>query len=342
MKYFYHLSMRFAFILAALFVVVTPAPLFAATAPAGVPRDALWFSKEPFFVGETITIFTVVYNSTDYRLSGTMELRDGTTTISTKEFIVETLGASQIVSFPWTVTPGSHLFSAVITQDELRKEGGILRNDALAETKASSAKRFADSDTDHDGVGNIIDTDDDGDGLSDIEEKKSKTDVLNFDTDGDGIPDGKDARPLIKEKIEVATTSIATAVLPKSDPVSFVEEKIKSTLPEPIISRAVPILGSIEDFRTKQASGADERVNGLIEKIQTTTGTSSPHINTDGGWPILGGGVASGDIAKSPFAYVKLFFALVLHFVTSSPYVFYILILLVIFKLVRFLFRFFF
>lgn len=341
MKHLHYSIIRFAITL--LFIALFPAaPLFAATAPAGVPKDALWFSKEPFFAGETITVFTVVYNSTDYRLSGTMELRDGTTTISKKDFIVDTLGASQIVSFPLAVTAGNHLFTVVITQNELRKEGGAVLTDSLAETKTSGTKRYADLDTDHDAIGNIVDTDDDGDGLSDVEEKKLKTDPLNSDTDGDGIPDNKDLHPLTKDKIEVATTSPSLATSPKSDPVSIVQEKIKTTLPEPIVSRAVPVLGSIEDFRTKEAGAADERVNGLIKKIQTTTGAPSLDANTDGGWSILGGGISSGDAATSPFAYVKLFFALVLHFVTSSVYVFYILILLVIFKLVRLLFRFFF
>jgi hypothetical protein len=336
MKYFHHLSIRLAFLLTVFFVMIIPAPLFAASLPAGVPKDGLWFSKDPFFVGETITVFTVVYNSTSYRLSGTMELRDGTTTVSKKDFIVDTLGASQIVSFPWVVTAGNHLFTVVITQNELRKEGGTLSTDSLIETKTTGAKRFADLDTDHDDIGNIVDTDDDGDGLTDLEEKTLKTDPLNTDTDGDGILDGKDVHPLTKDKADIATTSPSLTTPRKSDPVSFVEEKIKTTLPEPIVSKAVPILGSIEDFRTRQAGDADARVHKSIATIKGSTGEK------DTGWAVLGDGVQHGDVAKSPFAYVKLFFTLVWHFVTSSVYVFYILILLLIFKIVRSILRFFF
>lgn len=341
MKYFHNFTVRF--VLLALFIAFLPAPLFAATAPAGVPKDALWFSKDPFFVGDTITIFTVVYNSTNYRLSGTMELRDGTTTISKKDFIVDTLGASQIVSFPWAVTAGNHLFSVIITQDELRREGGSLLTDPLAETKTTGAKRFADLDTDHDNIGNTVDTDDDGDGLTDVQEKKSKTDPLNPDTDGDGIVDGKDPHPLTKDNLEASTSSPASsATSPKSGPINFVEEKIKTTLPEPIVSKAVPILGSIEDFRTSQAGAADESVNGLIDTIRADPSTTVLPENKDARWPVLGEGITHGDAVKSPFTYAKLFFALVWDFVTSSPYVFYILILLVIFKVIRFLYRFFF
>jgi hypothetical protein len=340
MKYFNHSIIHFA--AALLFITFFPSPLLAATAPAGVPKDALWFSKEPFFAGETITVFTVVYNSTSYRLSGTMELRDGTTTISKKDFIVDTLGASQIVSFPLTVTAGNHLFTVAITQNELRKEGGTLSPDPLAETKTTGVKRYADLDTDTDGIGNIIDTDDDGDGLTDAEEKKLKTNPLNPDTDGDILPDGKDPYPLIKDKTDIATTSLPSFSIPKSDPVSFVEEKIKTTLPEPIVSKAVPILGSIEDFRTRQAGDADERVSGLIATIGGPTSTTTVGGKKEGGWSTLGKGVSHGDVAKSPFQYVKLFFALIWHVVTSSVYVFYILILLVIFKIIRFLFRLFF
>jgi hypothetical protein len=330
--------------LAAILVLGTlfPVTLLAATAPAGVPKDALWFSKEPFFAGETITVFTVVYNSTDYRLSGTMELRDGTTTLAKKDFIVETLGASQIVSFPWTVTAGSHLFSAVITQDELRKEGGVLSDQSLAATKTTGAKRFADLDTDHDGLGNIMDTDDDGDGLMDAEEKKLKTDPLNPDTDGDGISDKKDAHPLTKDKVKAATTTPLVPVSAKNETVTLVEETMKTTLPEPIVSKAVPILGAIEDFRTKQAGAADDSVHALIKTIAIQTGATTSGVGKVGGWSTLGKGVTHGDIAKSPFQYVKLFFALIWNLATSSVYIFYILILLILFKLVRALFRLFF
>lgn len=342
MKYLFNHTRQFT--LAVLCVMFFPATLFAASAPApaGVPSSALWFSQDPFFAGETVTVFTVVYNSTNYRLSGTMELRDGTSTIGTKDFIVDTLGASQIVSFPWTVTAGNHLFAVIITQNELRKEGGAVLTDPLLELKTTGAKRFADLDTDHDRLGNTVDIDDDGDGLTDTEEKKQKTDPLNPDTDGDGIADGKDFQPLVKNSPVAATTSPPVASESKNDPISFVEAKIKATLPEPIVSKAVPILGGIEEFRTKQAGDANERVSGLITTIRATT--STPHLQATkySGWPILGDGVVSGDVVKSPFAYIKLFFTLVWQFVATSPYVFYTLIFLLIFKMIRFLYRFFF
>jgi len=83
-------------------------------------------------------------------------------------------------------------------------------------------------------------------------------------------------------------------------------------------------------------------VNGLIETIRATPSTTALPEHKDAVWTTLGVGVAHGDAVKSPFTYAKLFFALVWNFVTSSVYVFYILILLVLFKIIRFIFGFFF
>lgn len=313
---------KFFFTMAFCAIFFAPLSLFAATFPAGVPKDALWFSKDPFFAGDTITIFTMVYNSTDYTLSGMMELRDGTTTISKKNFVVDKSGASQVVSFPYEVTPGNHAFVAVITEDELRKEGSAPLDETLTETKTTAMKRFADLDTDHDGIPNIGDT----------------------DKDGDGIPDGKDAHPLVKDNIE----SVVTKATPKENPITAIEEKIKTSVPEPIASRAVPILGSIEGFRVDQAAKAATRVDGARDEVILlgNVGTGTQMILTKvakvpAGWAMLGEGVVRGDVVKTPFAYVKLFFALVFHFVTSSVIVFYLFILFILFKLVRLTLRFF-
>jgi hypothetical protein len=64
------------------------------------------------------------------------------------------------------------------------------------------------SDTDRDGIDNLVDEDDDGDGLPDDEEDSNQngildlgeTDPLNPDTDGDGYWDGIDAYPLDKDR----------------------------------------------------------------------------------------------------------------------------------------------
>ncbi len=312
----------------------------ALSVPAGVLKDQIWFSKDPFFVGDTITIFTFVFNSSYYRLSGTMVLKDGTTTIDKKTFTVLPAGGSQVVSFPWTVTSGQHNFSAKISDNQLDKVTGGVVDTPISTTQTILVKRFADLDTDHDGVGNLTDTDDDGDGLSDIEEKKLGTDPLNPDTDGDGMPDGKDPYPLTKE---VPPPLPPPAPLLPVNPIKTLEQSISTNAPEPVSSTAIPVIGFVEDVRVSQAKAANKSVvktaltvasNSVVEK----RGGAATPLPTSA-WGVFADGITSGNATKTPFEHMKLFLALVWQFFTSNIYAFYALLLLVIYKVVRLVFQ---
>lgn len=322
--------------------ILFPATLFAEAAPAGIPAGALWFSKEPIFAGETISIFTVVYNSTNYTLSGTAALRDGTTTISKKEFTVPGNGAVNTIVFPWEVTPGNHAFSVAITQSEFREEGTAIKSTAIAGNTTTPVKRFADRDTDKDGVGNVTDADDDGDGLTDAKERTLHTDPLNRDTDGDGIDDGTDQRPLAFDKKETPSVSTTTVIIAGS--ADALEEKIMTAIPEPILSKAVPVFGAVEDFRIsaakKGAAGVDDAREGIVTTATRASSTSQQNGKVaKGSWTLLAEGVEEGEVFTTPFAYVKLFAALVYYSVTSFPYIFYPFVLLVIYLCVRTILR---
>jgi hypothetical protein len=209
--------------------------------------------------------------------------------------------------------------------------------------KTASIKRFAEHDTDADGIGNASDTDDDGDGLTDVQEKTLHTDPLSSDTDGDGINDSTDKRPLVFDKKE---TPVATTTQIIRGSAEALEVKIKTAIPEPVLSKAVPVLGYIEDFRIGQAKrgaiGVDAAREGLIAAGETASTTSENVKQTKGGWTLLAEGVQEGEVFITPFAYVKLFVAQLYYSLTSSPYIFYPFILLVIYQLVRSILRLFF
>lgn len=329
-------------ILTAYFLTLfIPVISFAGTSPAGVPPGALWFSKEPIFAGETVSVFTLIYNSTDSALSGTIALRDGTTTLTKKEFVVAGRGAAEVIVFPWNVTPGNHSFSVVITQSELSgREVGTERI-VISGSSTTPIRRFADYDTDGDGVGNTSDIDDDDDGLLDAEEKKLHTDPTNKDTDGDGIDDRQDEQPLVfnkKEKPVATTTQIIT------EHAEVLEKKIQTAIPEPILSKAVPVLGFIEDVRIAQAGRGAASLDAASERVVALRVASSSTKNDKTekkGWDLFVEGVKGGEVFATPFAYVKLFATLIYYSITSSPYIFYPFILLVIYQVFRITFRFF-
>lgn len=307
----------------ALMLFIAPQILLASVVPAGTLDNSIWFSKDPFFVGESITVHTILYNSSKYNLEGTLTIRNGTTTIGSKYFMLDGGGASTIFSFPWTVTKGEHLFTATISNPFLTKNNTRV-DDTISSTKTNELKRFADVDTDLDAVGNILDTDDDNDGLMDVEEKKLGTNSLLSDSDGDGIPDISDSEPLVVAQIVTKSTS-SPSKLPDA-----VSEKISEHIPDPVLNKALPIFGTAETYREGSFLRMNEYVGNVVKEIIANQDASTTEAYTDvrpGGWEIFRSGTISGDIVHSPFAYIKLFFLLVWQFIVGNVYAFYLFIL---------------
>ena len=273
-----------------------PGVAFAHTMHAGIPSEQLWFSKDPFFAGDTVTIFTLVFNSSNYRLSGTMTLKDGTSTLDTKPFVVDAGGGSQVVTFPLLVTKGNHSFSAVITQDQLSQSGTLQTDAFITATHTPKVMRFADDDKNQNSIGDSLEP-----------------------------PSPPPLAPVVRP----ASTTFSLT-MPTSKDVRKGENTLLANAPTPIVNAAVPVLGAIEDFRVTEAVKALRNLTQIEAELHTSSATPM-----GSGWTLLGSGITSGEVAKSPFEHLKLFFALIMRFFTSNPYAFYVVLLLVLYKLVR-------
>lgn len=341
-------------------------PVFAfAEAPAGIPSGGIWFSKEPFFAGEQITISTVVFNSTQNEVTGTLELMDKDTLLERKEVSVSAHD-NKIVNFPITVSEGKHAFSVKISNGDM-----LIKNSTTTAQSVGSKNAYFSSktgevvkdvlkDTDSDGVADKNDDDIDGDGLSNDNEKKLKTDPFNPDTDGDGILDGVDKRPLIQDLLPPATKPITAEDTQKV--AKTVEKVIPSSVVQPVVNVATPVIGSVESFRVDQANDNNERINSTIDNIIDKVGTAKVLGTTTiqaasttkdkatttiqagktvtgkpTGWTVFKKGVSTkDDFVKTPFGYIKLFGLLIYQFIVENTWVFYLVILAVIVKLIIF------
>src|SRR3990167_2198472 len=80
---------------------------------AGFAQSAIWMSRSHVVAGESVNIFTVLYNSSDNSISGDVVFSIDDVSIGTKNF---TLGAveTQTVSVPWVAKSGNHTASARI------------------------------------------------------------------------------------------------------------------------------------------------------------------------------------------------------------------------------------
>lgn len=106
-----------------------PAIVFASTA-AGFAPGSLWLSKTEARAGETLKIYTVVYDSSSSPIEGdvvfTVDVKDA----GTRHFKLNA-GETQIVSSDWKAVAGTHTFGAT-----LKNVSGIA---GVANTQTNSA-----------------------------------------------------------------------------------------------------------------------------------------------------------------------------------------------------------
>ena len=160
------------------------APVFTLAAPlsnAGFLQGGIWYSKDPFFAGETVRVYAAIFNSGQNDISGKVEFLDNQKSLGKSDFFVERGGKFSQVWIDWNVDKGRHSVEAVITKASLVGPGGVLTPVEIAQTKAQKDSRLVEEDTDKDQIGNATDTDDDNDGIPDAEEIKKGTNPLLAD-----------------------------------------------------------------------------------------------------------------------------------------------------------------
>lgn len=119
------------------------------------------------------------------------------------------------------------------------------------------------------------------------------------------------------------------------------EDDNQTTNPIKLIKEnGIPVLGAIEAFRQAQTNANTDRIANIKSSLE---GEGLPTDLFDvallptskAGFNQLFVGKSGTDILTTPWEYVKLFFLYCYQFVVSHPYLFYILALLIVYKLIR-------
>lgn len=158
--------------------------------------SGIWYSKSPFFAGETVRVYTAIQNNSGFDITGKVRFLKNEDAIGESSFSAAQGGLVQVWA-DWKVPDGTHKISAQVIDAAPPIQGFF----TVAQDNV-----FVDADTDHDQIGNLQDTDDDNDGLADEKEKVLGTNPVNPDTDGDGIKDNDD---IVEETSEPAHNLIA-------------------------------------------------------------------------------------------------------------------------------------
>ncbi len=276
------------------------------TENVGFIPSNIWYSKEPFFDGEKIRIYTVIYNSSGQDIAGTVEFSDNGTEIGMTDFSIAQ-GRVQDLWIDWVATAGSHTISASIKNATAQLPSGEKVAVTVANAQAGGREQVVEKDTDRDGIPDSKDTDTDGDGLSNDDEERKGTDPLSPDSDGDGVKDSEDAEPLVSQKSVVEKT------------VDRVREEVVPAVTE----SGSKILKKIESFRTSQTDAELARLD--TAKVRLADSRSA--VKKDGG------------NSSTWVAWFLVALHTVLYFLFRIQLAFYTAILIGAFLGVRFLWR---
>ena len=191
--------------------------------------QGVWYSKTPFFAGETIRMYTAIQNSSGFDIQGTVEFLVNGIAVGESSFSAINGRIIEVWS-DWNVTQGNHSIGASI-KEAFKVEIGKAPEPISLETGVLGANKvFVDEDTDKDGIGNLLDPDDDNDFLLDTIEEALGTDPLNPDSDGDGISDGEEIElgtdPLKKNIDEVKITKDESPLQLKTSVVTQIAKKV--------------------------------------------------------------------------------------------------------------------
>lgn len=110
------------------------------TSTTGFMSEQIWYSKEPLVDGETVNIYTAVWNGEKTAITAHVEFYDGKTILGARDVTIPSMNLQE-VSISWKVTSGDHSISAKIssttTMTNGKKEQITLENNTTAQDQTS-------------------------------------------------------------------------------------------------------------------------------------------------------------------------------------------------------------
>ncbi|MEK7558326.1 MAG: hypothetical protein AAB507_00690 [Patescibacteria group bacterium] len=101
----------------------------------------IWYSKDPFFAGDSVSIHTIVFNSSEDGFSGTVLFYDSDKLLGKVPFSIGGSGQFKDVSIEWKVIEGYHKVFAVIKTPKLIRQGVGLAV-ILGSEKSDESEKF--------------------------------------------------------------------------------------------------------------------------------------------------------------------------------------------------------
>lgn len=297
---------------------------------AGFVPANIWYSQEPFFAGDKIRIYTVIFNGSTEDIVGTVEFLNDGITVGTTDFSLSGGGRVRDVWTDWVAEAGKHTITARIIKVSAVGKDGKKRSIILANTETGKSERAIDLDTDGDDTGDTDDLDDDGDGVTDIDEIQYGTDPLKKDTDRDGTGDAEE----IKQKEAILKEQAST-----TGELGIVEgalQKIDEKIPEPISATVSSGANMIERFRIGEGyrfrRAKEEREREILvlrERAQLLEGIAPVSVQEKGVVDNI------EDATKRPLTYISFAILALLQYFFEWKILFYGVSFYVLYRLLK-------
>lgn len=215
---------------------------------AGFVETSIWYSKESFFDGDTVRVYTIVFNGNTYRLEGVVEFYDNDSLLGSKNFSLGGEGRVRDVWVDFTARSGRHVITARMVKASAVFPDGKKFIVAAGNMSTGKSERIVDFDTDRDGVGNNEDADDDDDNVLDVDEIRNNTNPLKKDTDGNGISDGKEIElAVVRKSLENARLLTQPAqTLGRMEAIMVTASEV---IPRPVKQGVASTTNTVERFR---------------------------------------------------------------------------------------------
>lgn len=310
---------------------------------AGFVQGNIWYSKTPFFAGDKIRIYTIVFNGSTQDLTGSVEFLDNGIPIGESQFAISGGGRVRDMWVDWIAKDGKHTITARIAEVSATDTSGKKKIVALESGETGKSEVSVDFDTDGDGIGNMNDTDDDNDGVSDVDEIKNGTDPLKQDTDGNGITDGKELELIAKKVLDAKNSSMTTSTVALGQvetAIKMANDAIPATLKAGVSSSTNAIerfrVGEGYQFRLdkeakiKEIDAIKEREKILVENNSIKSATVDKNKSTLD---------TISSMAEKPFAYVMFAVFALLQYLFEWKVVFYGVILYVLYRIFKWIIR---
>jgi len=270
--------MKYKFLLIIFSLIFASQVAYAVdVANTGIIPGQIWYSQDKLVEGETVNIYTAIWNGSENTVKIKVEFYDKNVVLGSREVSV-LRNSMKDVSVSWKVTAGDHLISAKIISSSIM-ESGKSKTVLLEQRETSQNKQF---------VAKVI-------------------------KEIDGTP--ATSNDIIKNQIDKTTSKIGD-VIPDSVQDTFTEK-----------------LGFVNDFReeilVKINDGKEVAKKHLDElnKISPEVTKSGEKANT---------GIDGTD---KPITLIKYFLLATIGLIFANKVIFYGLILLILFFILRFIYR---